>query len=99
MKTKYQRMTKNEKKEIQDKYYKTENGKAMKNRLTRLLITGTMGILFSLYLFYTNYTNDGNNIWEYILSSILLVASIIFIIGSFKIKYKVLNKEAIKSSK
>lgn len=99
MKTKYQKLTKSEKKEIKETYYKTEDGKAMKNRLTRLLITGSMGIIFSIYLFYTNYKNDGNNIWEYILSGILLVASIIFIIGSYKIKHKVLNKEAIKSSK
>lgn len=99
MKTKYQRMTKEEKKEIQEKYYKTEAGQAMKNRLIRLIITGTMGILFSIFLIYSNYTKDGNDIWQYILAGILLVASIIFIIGSINIRHKVLNKYAIKNSK
>ena len=99
MKNKYQRMNKEEKTKIKEKYYSTPEGKNMKNRLTRLLITGTMGILFSAYLVYSNYTQDGNNIWQYIMSGILLIASLVFIIGSFKIKGKVLNKYAIKNSK
>lgn len=99
MKNKYQRMNKEEKTKIKEKYYSTPEGNNMKNRLTRLLITGTMGILFSAYLVYSNYTQDGNNIWQYIMSGILLIASLVFIIGSFKIKGKVLNKYAIKNSK
>ena len=99
MKNKYQRMNKQEKKDIREKYYKTEDGKTMYNRLTSLLITGSMGIIFALYLTYSNYTKDGNNIWEYLIAAILLIASIIFIIGSLKIKTKVLNKFAIKNTK
>lgn len=99
MKNKYQRMTKEEKKKTKEKYYATEEGKNLHNRLIRLLITGIMGILFSGYLVYSNYTQDGNNIWQYIMAAILFIASIIFIIGSSKIKGKVLNKYAIKNSK
>jgi len=99
MKNKYQRMSKQEKKELKETYYKTEEGKSMYNRLTRLLITGSMGILFSIYLIYTNYSKDGNNIWEYLVAAILLIASIIYIISSIKIKIKVLNKFAIKNTK
>lgn len=99
MKNKYQRMSKEEKKNIQNKYYNSPEGLSMKNRLIRLNITGIMGILFSIYLIYTNITQDGNNIWQYIMAGILFVASIIFIIGSLKIRIKVLNKFAIKNSK
>ena len=99
MKNKYQRMNKEEKKEIQNKYYATNEGKAMKNRLIRLSIIGIMGILFSIYLIYSNYTQDGNSIWQYIMSGILIIASLIFIIGSINIRSKVLNKYAIKNSK
>lgn len=99
MKNKYQRMSKTEKSETAKKYYNTDQGKAMNNRLTRLLITGIIGILFSAYLVYSNYTEDGNNIWQYIIAGILFIASIIFLIGRYKIKVKVLNKYAIKNSK
>ena len=99
MKNKYQRMNKEEKKKLKEKYFSTEDGKNMYNRLIRLIITGIIGILFGLYLIYSNYTNDGNNIWQYIISGVLIIASIIFIIGSIKIRIKVLNKYAIKNSK
>lgn len=99
MKNKYQRMNKEEKNKIKEKYYATEEGKSMRNRLTRLLITGTIGILFALYLIYSILTNDGNNIWQYVISGILIIASIVFIIGSIKLRIKVLNKYAIKNSK
>lgn len=99
MKTKYQRMTKHEKQNIQSKYFSTDEGKTMKNRLIRLIITGIMGIIFGIYLIYSNYIKTEANIWEYITAGILITASVIFIIGSIKIRHKVLNKETIKNSK
>lgn len=99
MKNKYQRMNKSEKKLIKQKYYAKEEGKNMQNRLNRLVITGIMGLLFSAYLIYSNITNDGNNVWQYILSGILIIASLLFIIGSYKIRIKVLNQYAVKNSK
>ena len=99
MKNKYQRMNKEQRKNIKDKYFNTEDGKSMYNRLMRLIITGVIGIFFSIYLIYSNYTTDGNNIWQYIMAGILIIASIIFILGSIKIRLKVLNKFALKNSK
>lgn len=99
MKNKYQRMTKEEKKQIKEKYYATEDGKIMKNRLVRLFIIGVMGIVFSGYLVYSNITKDGNSIWQYLTAGILLIFSIVYIISSFKLRVKVLNKFAIKNSK
>ena len=99
MKNKYQRMNKEEKKQLKKEYRNTETGKNMYNRLTRLLITGAMGIVFSFYLVYSNITSDGNNIWQYIMAGILFIGSLIFLIGSLIIKGKVLNKYAIKNSK
>ena len=92
-------MNKEQRKNIKDKYFNTEDGKSMYNRLMRLIITGVIGIFFSIYLIYSNYTTDGNNIWQYIMAGILIIASIIFILGSIKIRLKVLNKFALKNSK
>lgn len=99
MKNKYQRMSKEEKLKVKEKYYATEDGKIMRNRLTRLLIIGIMGIFFGIYLIYSNITEDGNNIWQYIISGVLLIASLVYIISSIKLRIKVLNKFAIKNSK
>ena len=46
MKNKYQRMTKEEKKECRQKYYATPKGKEMKIRFLRLKIIGILGIAF-----------------------------------------------------
>lgn len=99
MKNKYQRMSKEEKKQTKEKYYATEDGKIMKNRLIRLFIIGVMGIAFSGYLVYSNITKDGNSIWQYLTASVLFIFSIVYIISSFKLRVKVLNKFAIKNSK
>ena len=45
----YKDLNKTEKKEIKEKFYKTEYGKVTKNRLDRLFIYGIVGFAFIFY--------------------------------------------------
>jgi len=93
-KLKYYNLKKEEKYIIKDKFYQTEFGKETKNRLNRLLLTGILGILFSIYLFLFQ-----KNVWEIIIGIILIITSTIFIIGSYKIRIKKINDYLVKNSK
>ena len=98
MKNKYQRMNKEEKKELIGDYKKTEFGKNYLFRLKRLLIIGIVGIAFAILEFLVAYFNK-DDIWDYISSGLLLIISIVFIIGSIRLKGKQLNKYALKRTK
>jgi len=95
MKNKYQRMNKEEKNKLQKAYQTTKEGKAMLKRLTRIQIIGITGISFSLGLSVYAYFTDALT-WDYINSGILFLISLFFIIKSYQLKIKVLNKEALK---
>ncbi len=81
LKSKYATLSKEEKIKAKEEFYQTEFGKNLKIRLDRLFITGIAGLLFSIVMFATN-----TSIWEIILGIMLLIASLIFIFGSIKIR-------------
>lgn len=93
-KLKYYSLNKEEKLKLKEDFYKTEFGLSIKKRLNRLLITGITGIIFSIYLFI-----DQNNFWDIFTGIITLIASIIFIVGSFKVRIKKLNDFLVKKKK
>lgn len=94
MKNKYQRLNKKEKEQIKKEFYNTELGKTLNIRLTRLLFTGLIGILFSLYIIANDYKNKIS--WmTWFLSIPLLIFSLIFIFMSFKLRIKNLNDYVI----
>jgi peptidoglycan/LPS O-acetylase OafA/YrhL len=94
MKTKYERMNKDEKKKIVNEYKKTEKGLEMMKRLTRLNIIGVLGILFAIYLYIDGYKNLE---WlDYLAIIPLFLASCLFLLMSYKLRKKVLNQFAIK---
>ena len=95
MKTKYQRMNKEEKTKIREKFKNSEHGKEQMPRLNRLLFLGVLGIGAGTYLIIDNIMN-AKNIWMYITNGILIIASIIFFIGSLVLRQKEYNKVAIK---
>ncbi len=95
LKNKYQRMTKEEKKELRTKFFNTDEGKLFKKRITRVLIFGVIAFIYSIYLFIDNYTTI-NSIWIYTIAITVFIASIIFIIGYFKVSNKTYNNYAIK---
>ena len=93
LKTKYERMTKLEKKELEKKYKETEKGKLMMERLLRVKIIGVIGIVYAGYFLIKE-----GLVWKNILLyGPLLVISLIFIVTSKKLKKKVLNQLAIKT--
>lgn len=94
LRLKYYSLTKEEKQKLKEKFYNTEFGNSIKLRLNRLIMTGVIGVLFSIYLFVT-----ANNKWNIVYATILLLASIFFIISSHKVRIKKLNDYLVKTKK
>lgn len=99
MKNKYQRLSKEEKERVKLKYYATDKGKEMKKRLDRLLVIGSVGILFSVFLIVSGYLSNKVEWYTWVVAIILMVFSIIYVVGSIKLRGKVLNQFALKNVK
>jgi len=94
LKTKYERMSKEEKKEVVANYKKTEVGKVMMMRLLRLTIIGLLGILYSIYWFVSHLSDLQ---WtDYLVMIPLSLISIFFIVMAFRLRKKVLNQFVVK---
>ena len=93
-KLKYYSLEKKEKIKLKEEFYQTEYGQNLKKRLNRLFITGILGVLFSLYLFIFHQTK-----WDIVTGSILTLASMIFIIGSFKVRIDKINDYLVRKKK
>ena len=91
---KYYSLTKEEKIKLKEKFYQTTYGRSLQTRLNRLLITGILGIIFSIILFIFP-----SNIWDIVTGMILVIASLIFIIGSFTLRVQKINDYLIKQKK
>lgn len=87
-------LSKDERKKLKEEFYQTDIGKDLKLRLTRLLIIGILGILFSIYMFISN-----TSIFDIITGIILLIASLVFIIASFRLRITKLNDYLVKNKK
>ncbi len=97
LKTKYEKMSKKEKKKIVEVYKQTETGKKMMIRLLRLNIIGVLGILYTIFLFVYEFKTIE---WsDYMIIVPLLVISIFFLFMSYRLRKKVLNQFAIKKEK
>ncbi len=91
---KYYSLKKEEKDKLKDRFYQTDYGKTIKIRLTRVLIIGILCLVFGSFLIVTN-----EQIWDIISGVSLLIASVIFIIGSFKVRINKLNDYLIKEKR
>ena len=91
LRLKYYSLNKEEKIKLKSDFYNTEFGLNIKKRLNRLLFTGIIGTLFSIYLFI-----NPSNKWDIVSGIILLSASILFIISSFKVRIRKLNNYLVK---
>ena len=94
-KNKYERMSKIEKKELIKKYKKSDSGASLFMRVTRLKITGFLGLIFTLILLIIEYKTI--EVKDFLIIIPLVLASILFIIMSCKIKKKILNDFALKN--
>jgi len=97
MKNKYQRMSKEEKKSLIERFKKDSFGKLQMSRLQRLTLTGSLGIIVAIAMPVLSFLVDNEiGVFTYVMSIILLVMSLVFIIGSYLIKGRDLNSFAIK---
>ncbi|MCI8466930.1 MAG: hypothetical protein HFI08_01875 [Bacilli bacterium] len=96
MKNKYQRLSKNDKLECRNMYYSTPKGKEMHLRLIRLNIIGICGLLISIYIIGNGIIKNILNWSDYFIAVPLFLASIIFLVGAYFIRGKVLNQFALK---
>jgi len=96
MKNKYQRLSKEEKKECQKMYFQTKKGKEMRLRLIRLTITGVVGILFSIYILGTGISSQEIKWYDYLVAITLFASSIVFLFGALSVRGKVLNQFALQ---
>lgn len=94
LKLKYYSLTKDEKKQLKEKFYKTESGQKISKRLNRLFLTGIISFIYSIILFIIN-----KNIFDITTGIILLIASFIFILSSIFIKINKLNDFLVKQKK
>lgn len=97
MKNKYQRLTKEEKKQAIKEYQQTEKGHGMMKRLTRLMIIGIIGIIYAIGYFIMEYTNYSLTLADLFLIVPLFLASLFFIIMAYKLKIKNLNNFVLKN--
>lgn len=91
MKTKYQRMTKEEKKQLLKEYEQTEKGSYILKKLRNVMIVGILSYLYAIYLIITS-----DSIAYYISAGVLLVIACIFIILSIRLKTKNLTMFAVR---
>lgn len=88
-KYKYQRLTKEEKKDAKEKFYQTELGINLKQRFKRILIYSIALIIFGIFLIINTYIKKDSNI-NYIYASLLIIFGIFFLIArSYVIMIKV----------
>lgn len=93
-KLKYYSLTKEEKKKLKIEFYQTNFGNSVNKRLNRLLFTGIIALIFGIYLLVDNST-----IWDIVIGIITLIASLIFIFGSYKVRTQKLNNYLVKKKK
>ena len=90
-KLKYYSLTKEEKEKLTKEFYQTDYGKMIKKRLDRVFVIGIMSIAFGLFLIITN-----TSIWDILSGISLLIASVVFIYGSIKVRINKINDYLIK---
>ena len=94
MKTKYEKMSKKEKKETLKMYKETPNGKEMIMRLYRLNFIGIALILYAIGMLIIEY--KGLELVDYLFSMSLFFIGSFFLFASYRLRKKVLNIFAIK---
>ena len=94
IKTKYDKMTREEKKALLNKYKKTEAGANFMKRLYHLRIIGVLSFLYSLGYFIIEFNHL--KLTDYLMIIPLFLASILFLMMSYKLQRKVLIRFATK---
>lgn len=81
MKNRYQRMTKEEKKELRLEYKKHHAD--LKKKINRVFIIAVFGIIYGIAMFVFDYYRDAVDIWSWIIDGFLMI----FCVGLFVYAY------------
>lgn len=95
LKNKYQRLSRDEKKKAREDFYKTNDGKALHYRFTRLLIVSVLLILYGLFLIIETLVKHGS-IFGIVSGILLFVFALVFLIGRHKLIVDRVNKYLLK---
>ena len=93
----YQTLNKEQKNKIKEIFKNEYQNTPVNARFSRLLMYSIVGILFSGFMLIEYFVLDNKNIGNIIIGLTLLIASITFLIGRYRIKLRYLNKIALKN--
>lgn len=97
-KYKYQRLSKEEKKEAKLEFYQTEQGIELKSRFKRILIYSIALILFGIYLIVEAFIKRDSTA-QYVFGGIVTLFGVGFLISRSYIIMKKVNEFLTKSKK
>lgn len=97
-KNKYQRASKNTKKEVQTAFFQTDYGKSIKVRLNRLLIYSILLIVCTIYFFIDSFIGDFS-VSQIAVAIFCLIFASLFIWGRHYIIIKNCNTYMINNPK
>ncbi len=96
MKNKYQRLSKEEKKQARLDFKKSEeNHNKLYERLTRVRAIGVFGILYSILSFLYDFYSQAE-IYIFIIDGFLLIFCLVFIIKATELRNRQVNQFLIK---
>ena len=95
-KNKYQRATKNTKKEVKTEFFQTDFGKDLKKRLNRLVIYSILLTLCAIYYIIDGIINEFN-VSNILIIIVTLLFAILFLYGRYYVIVKNCNKYMINN--
>ena len=95
-KYKYQRLTKEEKKQAKNEFYQTEQGIDLKKRFNRILIYSIILILFGIYLLVEAYIKK-DSYAQFVYGSIIILFGIAFLVSRTYVMMKKVNEYITKT--
>lgn len=99
MKKYYDTLSKEEKNKTKEIYKNEYTNTDLKVRLVRLIIYSIIGYITSIFIFIDTIINKKSIVSNLLIAIPLFIASTVFLIASFLLKRKVLNKIALKNQK
>ncbi len=94
----YQRLTKEQKKEIK-KIYQKEYKTDINARLSRLSIFSILGFICAIIILVLSFKYEKEHLTSILLAILLFASSLAFILGRTYVKLNLLNKIALKNKK
>ncbi len=100
MKNKYQRLSKEERKEARDKFKNSEDNKnRVFEKLTRLKIIGLFGFIYGVLSFLADIFIIDSKMWIYFYDGIVIIISFVAFYKSNEMISKLVNSYLINNSK